>query len=194
MAQSTKSSADAAGHDLSLELSLPAAENLGHSRPVRKPDLLVYAQRVVLGAGAVLITLLIFTQVFTRYVLQVAIFGIEDLASFVAVWLYFIGGAHGAWERGHISASLTDFLVKSNTARRHINAARAVITTILSAWMTVWAFQYFMFTFQRGQMSLELGLPMFYVTAVMPLGLALMTFYFLIEAVELVGAARSASK
>jgi TRAP-type C4-dicarboxylate transport system permease small subunit len=39
-------------------------------------------------------------------------------------------------------------------------------------------------------MSLEINLPMTYVTAAMPIGLALMTFYFLIEALDLIGKAR----
>jgi TRAP-type C4-dicarboxylate transport system permease small subunit len=177
-------------HDLEVELSAPAAESLGRDISAHKPDLLVHIQRVVLALSAALITILIFVQVFTRYVMQTSIFGIEDLATFVAVWLYFIGGSLGAWERGHISASLVDFVIKSDRAARWIKAFSAVLTTILSGWMTVWAFQYFMFTLQRGQMSLEINLPMAYVTVAMPIGLALMTFYFLIEALDLIGKAR----
>ena len=79
-------------------------------------------QRVLLGVSGALVTLLIFVQVFTRYVLHISIFGIEDLASFLAVWLYFIGGSLGAWERAHISASLVDFIIKSDRPRRWINA------------------------------------------------------------------------
>jgi TRAP-type C4-dicarboxylate transport system permease small subunit len=178
-------------HDLEVELTAPAAESLARDIPDRKPDLLVHIQRVILGLSAALITILVFVQVFTRYVMQTSIFGIEDLASFVAVWLYFIGGSLGAWERRHISASLVDFVIKSDQGSRWIKAFSATVTTVLSGWMTVWAFQYFMFTLQRGQMSLEIGLPMAYVTVAMPIGLALMTFYFLIETLELIGKARS---
>lgn len=178
-------------HDLELEMSAPAAESLGRDIPAHKPDLLVHIQRVILALSAALITILVFVQVFTRYVMQTSIYGIEDLASFVAVWLYFIGGSLGAWERGHISASLVDFVIKSHRVSGWIKAISATSTTVLSGWMTVWAFQYFMFTLQRGQMSLEINLPMAYVTVVMPLGLALMTFYFLIETLELIGKARS---
>ena len=163
--------------------------------PAREPDSLVHAQRVLLGVSGALVTLLIFVQVFTRYVLHISIYGIEDLASFIAVWLYFIGGSLGAWERGHISASLVDFIVKSDRPRRWINAASAAITTILSGWMTVWAARIFLVHRpKRGQMSLEIELPMSYVTVVMPVGLALMTFYFLIETIDLIGRARSAAR
>ena len=181
-------------HDLALELTLPAAERLGSDLPPRKPDLLVHIQRVLLAISAALVTILVFVQVFTRYIMQISIFGIEDLASFIAVWLYFLGGSLGAWERGHISASLVDFVISSDGVRRWLKAASAVITTLLSAWMTVWAFEFFMFTLRRGQMSLEIDLPLAYVTVAMPLGLALMTVYFLVEAFELIGKARRTAK
>jgi TRAP-type C4-dicarboxylate transport system permease small subunit len=177
-------------HDLEVEMSAPAAEKFREDAPVHEPGFLVHVQRAVLAASAALITILIFIQVFTRYVMQTSIFGIEDLASCVAVWLYFIGGSLGAWERGHISASLVDFMIKSDRVCRWIKAASAIVTTVLSGWMTVWAFEYFLFTLRRGQMSLEINLPMAYVTVAMPLGLALMTFYFLIEAIELIGKVR----
>ncbi|MCX2721216.1 TRAP transporter small permease [Roseibium salinum] len=192
----TKSELDSAeaSHNIALELALPSAENLAHGYPPRKPGPLVLIQRFLLGICCLSVTALIFIQVFTRYVLHTSIFGIEDLASFVAVWLYFLGGSLGAWERGHISASLVDLIVTSPQRRLWINAAAAFITTALCAWMTKWAFDYFMFTLTRHKMSLELGLPMAYVTVVMPLCLALMTFYFLVEALDLTAMARRATK
>lgn len=190
MASNPQSGAEPVTHDLALDLSLPTAENLGH-HVQRRPDLLVKLQRLMLGTSCAVVTILIAVQVFTRYVLHVSMYGIEDLASLVAVWLYFLGGSLGAWERGHISASLVDLIVKSERVRSWIHAAAAAVTTVLAAWMTEWAFEYFMFTVTRHKMSLELGLPMAYVTVAMPLCLALMTFYFGVETYELVGRARA---
>jgi|GEM_PF-1364744 len=179
-------------HDIELELALPSAENLAHDYPRRIPGPLVRIQRLLLGICCLAVTVLIFVQVFTRYVLQTSIFGIEDLASFIAVWLYFLGGSLGAFERGHISASLVDLFVTSPRRRLWVNASVAFLTTAVCAWMTKWAFDYFLFTLTRNKMSLELGLPMAYVTVVMPVCLALMTFYFLVEAVDLSRMARRA--
>lgn len=180
--------------DLALELSLPTAENLGHDFPPRRPDMLVHIQRFLLASSAALLTILIFVQVFTRYVMHMSVIGIEDLTSFVAVWLYFIGGSLGAWDRGHISASLVDLIVQSEPVRRWINAASAIVTTILAGWMTKWAFEYFLFTVERHQVSIDVRMPMFIVTVAMPLGLALMTFYFLVEAIELTRKAGGTTK
>ena len=54
-------------------------------------------QRFVLVVTGALVTILIFVQVVTRYFLGESIFGIEEAASFLAIWLYFIGGAYGAY-------------------------------------------------------------------------------------------------
>lgn len=192
MVAQTKADGAAPGHEIALELALPSAENIAHDYPRRNSGPLVRLQRLLLGTCCLAVTVLIFVQVFTRYVLQTSIFGIEDLASFVAVWLYFLGGSLGAFERGHISASLVDLFVASPSRRLWINAAAAFLTAGICAWMTKWAFDYFLFTLVRHKMSLELGLPMAHVTVVMPVCLALMTFYFLVEAVDLSHMARRA--
>jgi TRAP-type transport system small permease protein len=148
-------------------------------------------QRFVLVATGTLVTILIFIQVVTRYFLGISIFGIEEAASFLAIWLYFVGGAYGAYERGHISASLVDLVVPGERTRRLIKVFTAALTVILTAWMTVWAIRYFIATVHRGTMSLELGIHMAWVHLAIPLGLVLMTFYFAVELLEDAGKLRS---
>ncbi|TIO06428.1 TRAP transporter small permease subunit [Mesorhizobium sp.] len=138
---------------------------------------------LLLLCGAVL-TVLITVQVFTRYVMSISLFGIEELASFVAVYLYFIGASHGAWERGHISASLVELVVPEGRTREAIAAFASLITLLLCGWMTLWAWQYLAFTLKRGTMSLETGIPMVWVHGVMPVCLTLMTVYFAVELLD----------
>jgi len=151
-------------------------------------------QRFVLVLTGALVTILIFVQVVTRYFLGESIFGIEEAASFLAIWLYFIGGAYGAYERGHISASLVDLIVPGDRARQAIKTFTGALTVILCSWMTVWAISYFMLSLQRGPMSLELGIRMAWVHAAIPLGLILMTFYFAVELLEDVAKLRSEAR
>ncbi|MGK9339790.1 TRAP transporter small permease [Sinorhizobium meliloti] len=141
-------------------------------------------QRIVLLACGVIVTLLIAVQVFTRYVLGISIFGIEELASFVAVYMYFVGASHGAWERGHISASLVDLVLPAGRPRAAVALFASAVTVVLSGWMTVWAWQYLAFTLKRGAMSMEVGIPMAWVHGIMPVSLSLMTLYFAVELLE----------
>ena len=151
-------------------------------------------QRFVLVATGAIVTILIFVQVVTRYIFAQSIFGIEEAASFLAIWLYFVGGAYGAYDRGHISASLVDLVVRSDRVRQVVKAFVAALTVILSAWMTLWAIRYFLATLQRGAMSLEPGIQMAWVHAGIPIGLALMTFYFALELLEDLGKLRSGAR
>lgn len=141
-------------------------------------------QRILLVVCGAALTLLIAVQVFTRYVLGISIFGIEELASFVAVYLYFLGASHGAWERGHISASLVDLVLPVGRARLALSVLAGLITVVLAGWMSLWAWQYLDYTIGRGTMSLETGLPMAWVYAIIPVGLSLMTLYFTVEFLE----------
>ncbi|MDG1430132.1 MAG: TRAP transporter small permease subunit [Paracoccaceae bacterium] len=138
-------------------------------------------QRLILLASGVALTLLIFVQVVTRYVFGISIFGIEELASFTAVIMYFFGATHGAWERGHISASLIELILPAGRARLSAELLTAVLTVFLSAWMSVWAWKYLAFVVKRGTVSLETDIPMYAIVFVIPFCLSLMTFYFCVE-------------
>lgn len=144
-------------------------------------------QRLVLTVCGAALTLLIGLQVFTRYVLGISLFGIEELASYVAVYLYFVGASHGAWERGHISASLVELVLPAGRAREAMAVLARTVTVVLCAWMSLWAWQYLAFTLKRGTMSLETGIPMAWVHGVMPVCLSLMTLYFAIELLDHLG-------
>jgi len=149
--------------------------------PLKAWNALLVLQRAILLICGVLLTVLIAVQVFTRYVVGISIFGIEELATFVAVWLYFVGGAHGAWERGHISASLVELVLPEGRAREAVHAIASALTVVLCGWATMWAWQYLAFTLKRGTRSLEVGISMAWVHAIIPIGLSLMTLYFLVE-------------
>ncbi|WP_193370696.1 TRAP transporter small permease [Pelagibius marinus] len=141
-------------------------------------------QRFLLLLCGASLTLLVTVQVFTRYVLGISLFGIEELVSFVAVYLYFIGASHGAWERGHISASLVELVLPPGKAHEAVAAFSSLVTLVLSGWMAVWAWQYLAFTLKRGSMSLETGIPMAWIHGIMPLCLSLMTLYFAAEVLQ----------
>lgn len=140
------------------------------------------AQRFLLIATGAALTLLVTFQVFTRYVLGISVLGIEELACFSAVWLYFIGSSHGAWERGHISASLVDVFAKEGRLPAGIKVIASILTVVIAVWMSVWAWQYFAFSLRRGSTSPDTGIVLAWVHIIMPVSLSLMTLYWVVEA------------
>lgn len=139
-------------------------------------------QRILLVVCGVALTLLICLQVFTRYVMGISILGIEEIACFSAVWMYFIGSAHGAWERGHISASLVELIAPRGPVNRFMKVLASVLTVVIAGWMTVWAWDYFNFSLRRGSTSPDTGIVLAWVHVIMPITLALMTLYWTVEA------------
>lgn len=139
-------------------------------------------QRFLLVLTGAALTLLVTVQVFTRYVMGISILGIEELACFSAVWLYFLGSSHGAWERGHISASLVDIVAPSGRVNAGVKLLASLLTVIIAAWMTVWAWQYFAFSLRRGSTSPDTGIVLAWIHVIMPICLTLMTLYWTVEA------------
>lgn len=133
---------------------------------------------VMLGASLVL---LVFVGVVSRYLLNTSIFWIEDAVSFSAVYLYFIGATHGTWARGHISASLVELIFPRIKVQAWIGVFTSAISTVLAGWMTIWTWEYLQFVIRRATVSIESGVPMSWIVAVLPATLGLMTFYFLVE-------------
>lgn len=141
-------------------------------------------QRAILVAASLTMTGVIFFQVVSRYILNTSVYGLEDLAAYVAVWFYFIGAAHGGATRSHISASLTDLIV---TSPRRLAALRIVTTlfsAVMAAWVCSWSIQYMQFNLMLGARSPELKIPLWPVHLAMPVGLGLMAFYFAIEFID----------
>jgi TRAP-type C4-dicarboxylate transport system permease small subunit len=59
----------------------------------------IVLQRVFVTLTGLILALMICVQVVARYVFNTAIFGIEEVACYLAIWLYFIGAALGALSR-----------------------------------------------------------------------------------------------
>ena len=163
-----------------------AQEYIDQKRKERRenPSFLVLILRAIIVITGIVVSLLMFGQIVMRYFFGFSIYGLEELMSFFAVWLYFIGSTHGTWDRGHISASLVDVITKPGFKQQFVKVISSLITVILSAWMTQWTFDYVMRAYKRNLMSLEVGISMLWVNAGMVVGMVLMTYYFLVELYE----------
>ncbi|MCZ2721049.1 TRAP transporter small permease subunit [Marinomonas sp. 15G1-11] len=141
-------------------------------------------QRVLIGISTFTISVLIFIQVFIRYFLDIPLYGVEEIAAYLAVWLYFIGSGYGIYKGNHISASVMDLLLPNQRSKDIFQAFVSVLTLILICWIFLLCFDYFQWSMKRVPKSPELRLPLFYVHFAMVFGLGMMTFYSVIETVR----------
>lgn len=146
----------------------------------------IFLQRLLVALAGIGLTALIFTQVVSRYVFETAIFGVEEVACYIAVWMYFLGASLGAEQRGHMSASLVELLLRGDFAQRVVRLLVCALSVLLCGWMAVWAWNLARWSLKFGMMSTEVNLPVGYAQLAMPVGLGLMTLYFLFELIELI--------
>ncbi len=147
-------------------------------------DGLVKIQRAVLMAASVFITLLVFGAVLMRYVFHYPGMEVEEIATLVAFWLYFVGAIYGAYERSHIKTELIHLVLKQPRRYAAAKCAASAITLGLSAIMAYWGYVFFVWGIQKWARSPVLQLPMVYAQSSIFVGAVFMSFYFLVELVD----------
>ena len=145
---------------------------------------LLVLQRYIMGVSTTIISLLIFVQVFIRYFLDIPLYGVEEIAAYLAVWLYFIGSGYGVYKGNHISASVMDLILPSQSLKDKFQCFVAIITLCLVCWILLLCWEYFQWSMKRVPKSPELRLPLYYVHLAMVAGLGLMVFYATIEVIR----------
>lgn len=161
---------------------MPDPKTTPTNHPLWRMKLLLL--RAILVVSGLAMTAIVFCQVLFRYLLDISVYGMEDLVAYIAVWFYFIGAAHGGATRTHISASLIDLLLKSPRSLACMKILTTGVALGLCAVMFWWSWGYLAFNFKLGARARELGAPLWPVHLAMTLGLALMAFYFLLELVD----------
>ena len=137
----------------------------------------------IIIAGCV-VAVLIFIEVMLRYVFGSPLFGVEELVTLIAMWLYFLGASYGAYERSHIKAELVHLWFKTPRSLALIKSVASLITVVLSLIMVSWSYPYFVWGIKEGETSQALLLPMVLSQSAVFFGAILMSIYFVAELVD----------
>ncbi len=145
---------------------------------------LVSAQKAFLIAVTCFLIVFITSEVIMRYVIHYPGMEVEELATMIAFWFYFIGGAYGTFDRSHIKAEMLHLFFKDP---RKIATGRAISTFIalcLCGLMVYWAGLYVIWGITKHEKSRILNLPMVYSQVSIFIGAILMFIYFLAELID----------
>lgn len=134
--------------------------------------------------GGSVVGVLIFAEVFLRYVLGSPLFGIEELILFIGIWLYFIGASYGAYERTHIKAELINIWFKKGRSLAIVRTISSAVTVILAVILVTWTYPYFRWELAKGGTSQALLLPKILCQSAVFFGSVLMAFYFILELID----------
>jgi TRAP-type C4-dicarboxylate transport system permease small subunit len=144
----------------------------------------VFLQVFIMVVGGGVVGILIFVEVFLRYVMGSPLFGIEELILFIGMWLYFMGASYGAYERTHIKAELLNIWCKDEKKLTIIRTIASAITVALALILVSWAYPYFSWELARGGTSQALLLPKVWCQSAIFFGSLLMAMYFITELID----------
>ena len=86
---------------------------------------------ILILCGAFLV-IVIAIAVFMRYIMHSTLFGSEEILALLAIWLYWIGGAYGSYEDSHISADMTNLLLRNERVRHVYQGFIRGLTMVIS--------------------------------------------------------------
>lgn len=133
----------------------------------------------VLGTLLVLMVLNVLWQVFSRYVLNDPSTFTDELSRYLLIWVGILGSAYATGQGVHVAIDL--LRTKLSPVQKHrldiliqsLITLFAIMVLIIGGSNLVWI------SFELGQLSSSLKLPLGYVYLVLPLSGLLITFYSL---------------
>lgn len=133
--------------------------------------------RYALTALISLVALFQFVQVLTRYVFEMPVMGLEEMALIPTIWLYVLGSVNASREDTQIRANVLEIFLKTDRNRALLQAFSDLISIVISVWMTWWAWKYFSYALRVWKETPTLYIPTFTYESALFIGLVLMTLF-----------------
>jgi TRAP-type C4-dicarboxylate transport system permease small subunit len=133
--------------------------------------LFVRLPHVVLGSLMLVGVAICFANVVGRYLFGYAMFWVEEVLVFLAIWGVFIGLASATYQRAHLSMDLFSLNLQGR-ARMLLNGVIAATLLACCAFMVVQSWLVVQLFYQSGVVSVAAGVPKWLSHAALPLGFA----------------------
>lgn len=114
-----------------------------------------------------------FVQVFTRYVLQTPIMGLEEITLYPSLWLYMLGAANASRENTQIRANVLEIFIKTPQGHARLGVLTELVSLTVTAWLTWWAWDFTRYSWRTERESPTLYWPVFYADVALVLALLL---------------------
>lgn len=142
-----------------------------------------------MALGGALLVIALVLQVALRYIFQAPLFGVEELARTIAMWLYFIAGAYALVVGGHICSDIRDLLKLSARSTQMTDVLITAMTVAGSALIAWYASRYAWWVYQSGELTPGLWWPRYILVSAAAFGGCAMT---LVSLAQLLGTLRGA--
>ncbi|HAQ07188.1 MAG TPA: TRAP transporter small permease [Bacillus bacterium] len=127
---------------------------------------------VVLFSTMVLLT---FTQVLSRFVLNLSLGWSEEVSRFIFVWVVYLSAAMAAKHRRHIRVEIIDTLFP-RAVSKWFGVLSDLLWIAFALYVAFYGFEMVTMVFGHGQLSPAVQLPMGFVYSIIPFGFGLIAF------------------
>lgn len=138
---------------------------------------LVHAHRFFLALFSFIVVVIITASVVMRYVLKTDLYGLEEIEILLAMWIYFIGGSYGSYERSHITADIMNVIIKNPKILHGISIFVTAVSLAVSIFFAVWGIQYWNLIFMIGGNTPGLKIPLPLQRMPLTIGFVLMVWF-----------------
>ena len=145
---------------------------------------LANSQRFLIFAICFFLILFITSEVIMRYVIHYPGMEVEEIATLIAFWFYFLGASYGAYNRSHIKAEMMHLVFKNPKKLALSRSIATFIALVLAGLMIYWGYLYFIWGITKGERSRILQIPMVFSQISIFVSAILMFFYFLAELID----------
>lgn len=114
-----------------------------------------------------------FVQVFTRYVLEIPVMGLEEATVFPSLWLYMMGAANASRENTQIRANVLEIFINSARGHARLGVLTEVVSLIVCGWLIHWSWDFTRYSWRTWRESATLYWPTFYADVALLIGLGL---------------------
>lgn len=120
---------------------------------------IVFGIRFLLALLITSIAFLVTIQVILRYFLHMPVHFLDEILTLLAVWMYMMGSVNASIEEKHINARILEIFSKKIRYISGLRLISAVISIVISGWLTYWAYDFFSYSLKKGKLSLILKYP-----------------------------------
>lgn len=140
----------------------------------------------VILVSVIPLVVLVFIQVWLRYVFHVPMLWVEEIAITPAFWVYMMGAAYAVYERSHITVDIVEIAIHRPKRRLIIRFIASLITLGLAMLFVWWGYHFFVWDLQMNMETATLRYPMIYGRSSIFFAAGILGgFYFWVETIDL---------
>lgn len=143
-----------------------------------------WAQWLVVFAASLTIVGLICAIVLLRYVFRTDLYGMEELAIFAGIWLFFFGASYASQQKEQLAADVLPQFLRHPVLRGSLELLTTLLSLVVCLLVTYWAWDWLSWGLERPARSPVHGISMTVTHAAVFVSFALMSIFSLRDAIE----------